>query len=260
MSASDQRPEEFAAYSYGTASEPDIVPAARAREWMVRTDASFANRCLPLLMANESGWWLRNRHAFTATWRGKPARGALEIVFDDGEAPADRQPTSLFGYGILTWGTGCVFRTPPGVDLLIRGPANLPKDGISPLEGLVETDWIEVPFTMSWKLTRADNPVRFEAGEPYAMVVPQGRLDLERFQPAFRSLEDSPDLMRSVQRWIERGDREQIRTFAAEHLPELGGPIWDGSYMRGDGSDGTRFEEHRVRRSLQAFDDARTPR
>ena len=36
---------------------------------------------------------------------------------------------SLFGHGILTWTLPYLFRTPPGYNLLARGPANWPKDG-----------------------------------------------------------------------------------------------------------------------------------
>jgi hypothetical protein len=133
------------------------------------------------------------------------------------------------------------------------GPANLPRDGVTALEGLVESDWIEVPFTMSWKLTRPGLPVRFEHGEPFAMIVPQGRRDLERYRPTVRPLGDAPELLESARRWTARGEREQVRAFAAEHVPDIGGPEWDGSYLRGDRSDGSRFEDHRVRRALQPF-------
>lgn len=253
MPAHERDDHELVAYGYGRNDDLDIVPAERAREWMVKTGGSFANRCLPLLMANESGWWLRNRHAFTATWHGEPRLDALEIEFDDGVMPPGTQPTSLFGYGILTWGTACVFRTSPGVDLLVRGPANLPKDGVTALEGLVEAAWLDVPFTMNWKLTRPELPVRFEQGEPFAMVVPQSRQDLEGYRPVVRPLSDAPEIADSVRRWKTRGHREEIRLFAAEHLPGILGTEWDGSYMRGHGGDGSHFPEHRVRRALQPF-------
>jgi hypothetical protein len=252
MSTRDNDEEELIAYSFSSASELEIVPAQRSREWMLKTSGSFANRCLPLLMANESGWWLRNRHGFTATWNGGPQRSDIEIEFDEG-TPRGAPPSSLFGYGILTWSMPCVFRTPPGVDLLVRGPANLPKDGIAALEGLVESDWIEVPFTVSWKLTRPGLPVRFDEGEPFAMVVPQRRLDLEAYRPAVRSLREAPALVETVKRWLARGERQQLRQFAAEHVEGIGGPEWDGSYLRGETGDGGSFEGHRVRRALRPF-------
>ncbi len=251
MADREHESDELVAYAVGKSSESDIVPAERSRDWMVKTTSSFANRCLPLLMANESGWWLRNRDAFTATWNGGRHRGDVEISFD-AEVPPNPQVTSQFGHGILTWGTAFVFRTPPGIDLLVRGPANLPKDGVTALEGLVEADWIEVPFTMNWKLTRPGLAVRFEQAEPFAMVVPQIRRDLERYRPIVRPLGDAPVLIESVRQWTARGHRQELRRFVAEHVP-IGGPEWNGSYLRGETRDGARFDDHRVRRELQRF-------
>ena len=62
--------------------------------------------------------------------------------------------SSNFGYGIVTWYLPYLFRTSPGYNLWVRGPVNSPKDGIVPLEGLVETDWAEATFTVNWKITR----------------------------------------------------------------------------------------------------------
>jgi hypothetical protein len=53
--------------------------------------------------------------------------------------PASQGPAMRhFGHGILTLHLPFLFRTPPGWNLLVRGPANRPKDGAAPLEGLVE--------------------------------------------------------------------------------------------------------------------------
>jgi hypothetical protein len=251
MSIGEGENLQFVAY-VGSTAPPDIVTAERSRQWMLKTGGSFANRCLPLLIANESGWWLRNRHAFTATWNGGPRREDLALAFDSATRGRDA-PVSSFGYGIVSWPIPCVFRTPPGVDLLVRGPANLPKDGATALEGLVATDWIEARFTMNWKLTRPDLPVRFERGEPFAMVVPQRRLDLERYEPTIRPLSDSPELHERVKQWSAKRRLEHVRTFVVEHLPDVGGPQWDSSYIRGMRQDGSRFEDHRVRRELRSF-------
>ena len=106
---------------------------------------------------------------------------------------------------------------------------------------------------MNWQLTRPGLRVRFERGEPFAMLVPHGRLDLERYQPAVRPLSDAPELRERVRRWHDRRAGEQVRRFAAEHVPEIGGPQWDGSYMRGERQDGSLFEDHHVRRKLRPF-------
>ena len=55
-------------------------------------------------------------------------------------APAKRDtdqflPSSHFGNGILTWHLPMLFRTPPGYNLSVRGPANYPKDAVCPFRG-----------------------------------------------------------------------------------------------------------------------------
>src|SRR5262249_11468483 len=152
----------------------------------------WANRCLPLLVANQGGWVLLTPVPFEATWSGEPSPSGTTIEFSD-ELPHPRPVASHFGYGIVTWAVPFLFRTPPGYNLLARGPANWPKDGISPLEGLVETDWAVTTFTMNWKITRPDVTVRFEEREPFCMIVPQRRGELEAFRPRFEELGDHPD-------------------------------------------------------------------
>ena len=43
----------------------------------------WANRCLPLLIANESGWILRNPVAFSARWTGRADSDAITIDHAD---------------------------------------------------------------------------------------------------------------------------------------------------------------------------------
>jgi len=124
-----------------------LVPALRTRRWIEETDQRFATRCLPMLMANQSAWFILNHFAFCATWNGMNDKAAISI---QASAPVPHDgATSHFGCGILTWTIPYLFRTSPGYNLLVRGPANLPKDGISPLEGIVETDWACATFTMN---------------------------------------------------------------------------------------------------------------
>lgn len=46
----------------------------------------WPHRCLPMLIANQSGWEVRNRNAFTATWMGGDDRTSLMIAPDTRES------------------------------------------------------------------------------------------------------------------------------------------------------------------------------
>jgi hypothetical protein len=182
--------------AYRTGGVPmDIQPLSRDRPWL--KDSPIASRCLPLLLAAEYGWAVINPSGFTAVWTGGAAPGSLRIVTDDDAAsPA----VSHFGEGIVTFQVPYLFRTPPGWNVLLRGPANAPHDGVCALEGLVETDWAPQTSTMNWKLTRAGG-VRFEAGCVAAVVVPVQRGDLARWKPSIQTMPD--DLNRDYRDWAD---------------------------------------------------------
>jgi uncharacterized protein DUF6065 len=179
----------------------------------------WANRCLPLVVANEAGWVLLNEHAFVAAWSGEPTAAAVTIDFDD-DVPTPHPVQSHFGYGIVTWAVPYLFRTPREYNLLARGPANWPKDGIAALEGLVEMDSSVATFTMNWKLTRPDHPVRFEAGEPFCMVVPQRCGELESFRPLMRDLAADPDTKAGTKAWVQSRHDAEVRKFLGEYSRE----------------------------------------
>ena len=166
----DHRKQDLIAYLLSETGPP-LVCGPTARAWMDATDGRFAYRCLPMLIANQAGWFLLNERPFKARWNGARDPSGLEIRYlTEG---AGGRVTSHFGEGIITWHIPYLFRTPEGYNLLVRGPANWPKDAAYPLEGLVESDWSPATFTMNWKLTRTDHWVRFDRGEPVCMLVPQ---------------------------------------------------------------------------------------
>ncbi|MGH9630939.1 MAG: DUF6065 family protein, partial [Bryobacteraceae bacterium] len=82
-------------------SFPKIVPASADREWMDIGTKGWANRCLPLRVANQAGWHVLNECDFEVTWNGKPQVDAVKIKFAAGQK--SRFVRSNFGHGILTW-------------------------------------------------------------------------------------------------------------------------------------------------------------
>ena len=152
-----------------------IVPATSQRRWMDRTSERFAYRCLPLLIANQHGWFVLNVHKVRVVWDGQPdARGAEGGLRSGagGRALSGGEP-------FRAWRADVEFELPvshvAGLQPLARGPANMWKPGIVPLEGIIETDWTVATFTMNWKMTMANQPVDFLPGEPICMIVPVRR-------------------------------------------------------------------------------------
>lgn len=244
---------ELVAYRVSPERGPRIEPAPRHREWIDRTTASFARRCLPLLIANQSGWVVESRHRVTAMWHGGEDPGSLRVSHHGGVRPHPAE--SHFGYGILTWTLPYLFRTPPGYNLLVRGPANWPKDGASPLEGVVETDWAVATFTVNWKLTRPGLPVTFEPGEPICMLVPQRRGEIEAFTPSLRDV-DRESLRRQVEYW----SRSRADFLASMREPgwQSGSRAWQKHYFQGKSPDGDVFADHQRKLAVRPFRDSST--
>jgi hypothetical protein len=247
------RPELIAYYQ---APKPAmrLVPASRWRDWMEATSLRFANRCLPLLMANESGWALLNGQAFEVTWSGSDHASGLTVEYAAEPPPVGERAHSLFGYGVLSFRIPYLFRTTPGWNLLVRGPANWPKDGACALEGLVETDWAVSTFTMNWKLTRPAT-VAFEAGEPICIIVPQRRGELEAFCPALRDAAQNAEID-SGWRAFQRNRHEiQLRKFIAEYAPgrQDDRDGWEQDYFRGTTPEGHPAAVHQTKLRLAEF-------
>ena len=225
-----------------------IRPALAEKPWMTKESARFIARCLPLMIANRAGWELLNPAGLDATWNGTPALDAVTVRPHDTtkKSPA----VSHFGLGILTWHVPFLFRTPPGFNLLVRGPANQPKDAIAPLEGLVETDWTCMTFTMNWKFTRPGVTVTFERNEPIAMLVPTRRRELEAFHPRIVAASERPADQDLFQEWS--ASRRSFLANGNTNWSDRTG--WQRDYMLGRDTRGTTFPEHQTRVELAPFE------
>jgi hypothetical protein len=240
--------KELIAYRVSNLPAMQLVPAPHQRTWMDATSDRFAYRCLPLVMANQFGWWVLNSSRIVATWNGTDAFDGVRIETENGAlCPA----CSHFGSGILTFQLPWLFRTPPGYNLLVRGPTNLPKDAAVPLDGLVESDWSMSTFTMNWQLTRKGVPVVFAKDEPIAMLIPQRRYDLESFYPVERELDSDPEISSQFRLWRRtRTDFLQNLKIGGTEANERG---WQKDYMQGRQPSGKEASEHQTKIDLRGF-------
>lgn len=200
---------------------------------MDATTHRFANRCLPLTIANSMGWELLCPMTFEAEWTGEDGLDSLLLHADSPEI--ETYAASHFGYGVLTFLTHHLFRTEPGIGLNVRGSPNLPKDGIHPLEGIVETDWLDFPFTMNWKFTRPGK-VRFEAGEPFCFLAPVPYRALETVRPEIVPIEAAPELGNAMMQYSQLRQAFNERLNVGE--PDAIRQGWQKWYFKGVHPDG----------------------
>jgi hypothetical protein len=233
-------------YETGRADDMPVEPASRSRDWMDNSNEGFAHRCLPLAIANQAGWVVANPITFDVLWNGGRRLEDLLIIFDG--PSADDRVRSHFGHGILTFTIPYLFRTPENVNLWVKGPTNVIKDGIQALEGIVETDWSPASFTMNWKVTRAGQVVRFTKGEPICMVVPTPRGLAEALEPRQQPIAAAPEEEDAHRQW------QASRLAHNEGLLTRGSLAWqrkwERHYFRGVCVDGTPAPAHQTRLRL----------
>jgi hypothetical protein len=217
----------------GEETLPPLVPGSTDRKWMDAFGDRHPYRCLPMVVANTTGWDILSPYSFTAWWTGGPNLEDVQVRADDGTPPEllSRCVLSHFTRGILTFHTGYLFRTEPGWDLWVGGSPNHLKDGIQALSGIVETEWLPFPFTMNWHFTRPGY-VSFKKGEPFAFVMPVPHAGYEDIQPVVKKLSEEPELYRQYAAWGE--SRTEFLDKLAGRDAEAVQAGWQRHYFKGE--------------------------
>lgn len=240
---------DFIAYELYADQQYAIESAPIARDWMDQAHLRFPYRCLPLVIANQCGWVLLSPASFRVYWYGGPEKTDVEVQFD---GPPDSRIISHFGVGTVTFSIPYLFRTPPGINLWVKGPANHIKDGIQPLEGIVETDWLMSTFTMNWKLTRICEWVSFKKDEPFCMLVPLPRGLPESLIPKRVPIEADAALHAKYLEW--QTSRSGFLTGLASRDPEAVKQGWQKDYFQGKTAEGGTFYGHQTRLHIREFE------
>ncbi|MEP1230191.1 MAG: DUF6065 family protein [Litorimonas sp.] len=237
------------AYKIHESGAPPLVPGRARRDWMDSFVDRHPYRCLPLTMANSTGWELTCPFAIDVTWNGGPNEGDLTVSSPDRPEAVASLASSHFRKGIVTFHTGYLFRTPPGWAVMCGGPPNWPKDGVYPLSGLVESDWLPFPFTMNWQMTRPGT-VRFEKDEPFCFITLSEHHRLEAIEPKIKSFSSNKVLKRDYDNWNK--SRDSFNTKLALLDPEVVSKGWQRHYMKGEAPSGNKpSDTHLTKRRLK---------
>jgi hypothetical protein len=239
----------------------EIRPAPVERTWMNETPERFAYRCLPLNIANSHGWEILCPFSIRARWTGGPSRKDVQVEALEDARVAVGQPGfagTHFGSGVLTFQTGFLFRTEKNYSLWFSGPTNCPKDGISALTGVVETDWSPFGVTMNWRFTRPDTWVTFRQGEPFCFFFPLKRRLLNDIHPEIQELSSDPELSLKNAEWCR--SRAEFLADAHKPGPQAEKGKWQKHYFLGQTIRGeTDTETHETRLKLRPFLDQTRP-
>jgi hypothetical protein len=210
---------------------PEIVPGRPNRDWMDVFAERHPYRCLPLTMANTSGWEILCPVGFSAEWNGGDLQSDITLRPDHPYPGFEDFAVSHFTRGVLTFHPGYMFRTPLKWSMMVQGPPNFIKDGIQPLAGLVETDWLPFPFTMNWMFTRPGK-VRFEKGDPFCFITLLQDKALETFEPVIRPIESDSVLKGQYEAWTKQRSDFNSRLFKRD--PSALKEAWQRYYFKGE--------------------------
>jgi hypothetical protein len=134
-----------------------------------------------------------------------------------------------------------VIETEPDWGILATGPFNDPKPTVTPLAGVIETDWLPYPFTMNWQLTKP-GITRFEEGEPFCFFLPVPLRVLPETEVQIHRLADQAELEARHNQFKDARDgfMKRVRAGDQEAIKEA----WQRHYFVGRHPDGALAPEH----------------
>jgi hypothetical protein len=235
---------------------PELKPARARREWMDAFPDRHAYRCLPLAIANSFGWELLSPCDLRVDYDGGPAAANLRVSAEDDYPLVGHFASSNFTHGILTLHTGYIFRTEPGWSLLATGPINEARDGMAPLTGLIETDWLPYPFTMNYQLTRPGT-FRIRKGEAFCHIVPMLMEPVEDAEVEILPIETEEGLKPRMEGFAAR--RGKLLAAGVTPDPTAVREAWGREYFKGELADGTSAPRHKHKLRLAEPVDRRPP-
>ncbi|HET7606490.1 MAG TPA: DUF6065 family protein, partial [Sphingomicrobium sp.] len=239
---------------------PEVRPARAKRQWMDDFPDRHAYRCLPLSIANASGWEVLCPIPIEIRWNGGMAVEDIQVLGLKelpGAADVAHFCRSNFSRGIVTFHLDYLVETEPGWGLLATGPFNDPKPTAAPLAGIIESDWLPYPFTMNWQLTQP-GITRFEEKEPFCFFLPIPKRALPTTELQIHRLSDDPALEARHNQFRNARDEFMRRFHAGE--PEAIKEAWQRHYFVGRHPDGVLAPEHLNKLRLKEPVDLRPPR
>ena len=140
-----------------------------------------------------AGWVVLCPHGFEATWNGGPNPDDIAIRLDAPDADVPAFVQSTLGGGLLTFYSGYQVQTERATSLWVRGPINRSKDGLYPLEQIVDTSVLPGTIAVNWTFTRPNQTVRFAAGEPFGALLLYPKNASEPIECEVVRMEEAPE-------------------------------------------------------------------
>jgi hypothetical protein len=176
---------------------------------MDETHKKHIYQCLPVTYANVYGWELALQCDVVVEWDGGP-NGPKILEGED--FVVDNAPRKIANGGIVgmvSFHIGYTFATEPGYEIAIGGSPNYFVDGAHPLSAIVPSSWWPDEFQMSWKISKINEPIKFEAGMPFMFFTVFDSSVLENVKIETNSLWDNKELIESRMKYNDKKMKNQ---------------------------------------------------
>lgn len=153
---------------------------------------SLFHSCLPFKIANSIGWDIILPFNFSAT------------LLDDNsiKVEAEEKYQYLFsdkiGNGILAMQIPYFIECSKDCFIQVRGPINIYKQNLYPLEAFVESDWFHSYMTMNWKIIEKNKQITFNKDESICRIIPYPKNFIQKFKIQFN---EKKSIMSKIQKF-----------------------------------------------------------
>jgi len=196
--------------------------------------------CLPIGIGNQYGFGVKSMYNIRAIWNG--GQNADDTIFQvEDEGTEQQLVASQFGSGILTFQNNFMFRTEPGVNIMVFPPPNHFIPGISSMTGVIETDNLRRDFTFNLKITEPNREVFIKKGDIISAFMPIQRYYIDKFDLVNASDIFSNDTLEK--------ERNEVHLFNEQRLGEdMKKPHESGrKYYHGLHADSSKYPDHQKR-------------
>lgn len=205
--------------------------------------------CLPLLIANQSGFVVKAAHDLEVYWSGGEAPAAIKKI-NNKNVPDSYEKIqeyfTNFRSGIISIENAFIFRTPPGINLMTIQPPNYFIRGIHSMSGVVEADNLRRSFTFNLKITEPNKVIKIKKGDWLSAFVPTPRYFIDSF-----SMESAEKFFDKNCIDNELSDIKKLqyeRNNSLENGGDIGKPNDSGRrYFKGINVDDSEFKDHQKR-------------
>jgi hypothetical protein len=176
---------------------PDDIAKAKENDWKISDIvdslvgkqhrdyfAKHAYLCLPLTIANQSGFVVKSNVDMTLFWPGGESRAIIDLHGKQhaNESESIQNFYNNFGSGIVSIANSFILRTPPGINLMTIQPPNYFIPGAHVMTGIVEADNLRGHFTFNLKVTTPGIKVHIKKGDWLGAFIPTPRYFIEQFK------------------------------------------------------------------------------